>query len=99
MLKVLGNWVNRYFGEEEAVLLTALLAIIFVVLITLGEILAPFIAALIFAFLLQGGVNRLVLCRVPRRVAVVVIFLLFVGTFSAVLIVLLPQVKLHLYLL
>ena len=92
MLKVLGNWVNRYFGEEEAVLLTALLAIIFVVLITLGEILAPFIAALIFAFLLQGGVNRLVLCRVPRRVAVVVIFLLFVGTFSAVLIVLLPLI-------
>ena len=77
MLKVLGSWMNRYFGEEEAVLLTVLLAIILVALITLGEILAPFIASLIFAFLLQGGVNRLVLCRVPRRMAVVIIFLLF----------------------
>ena len=51
MLKVLGSWMNRYFGEEEAVLLTVLLAIILVALITLGEILAPFIASLIFAFL------------------------------------------------
>ena len=92
MLKVLGSWMNSYFGEEEAVLLTVLLAIILVALITLGEILAPFIASLIFAFLLQGGVNRLVLCSVPRRMAVVIIFLLFLGIFSAVLVVLLPLI-------
>jgi putative permease len=92
MLKVLGSWVNRYLGKEEAVLLAVLLAITFVALITLSEILAPFIAALIFAFLLQGVVNRLILCRVPRKVAVVVVFLLFVGIFSAVLVVLLPLI-------
>ena len=50
------------------------------------------VVALIFAFLLQGGVNRLILCRVPRKVAVVVVFLLFVGIFSAVLVVLLPLI-------
>ena len=77
MLKVLGRWINRYFGEEETVLLAVLLISALVVLITLGQIIAPFIAALIFAFLLQGGVNRLTLLGIPRIVAVISVFLFF----------------------
>lgn len=92
MWKVLGSWVDRYFGEEEAVLLAILLAVALVVVVTMGEIIAPFIAALIFAFLLQGGVNRLVRLSVPRMVAVTLVFLLFAGAFLAILIVLLPLI-------
>ncbi|MDX2349661.1 MAG: AI-2E family transporter [Porticoccus sp.] len=92
MWKVLGSWVNRYLGEEEAVLLTLLLVVALVVVATMGEILAPFVAALIFAFMLQGGVNRLVACRAPRLVAVTLVFLLFVGVFLAILIILLPLI-------
>ncbi len=92
MWKVLGTWVDRYFGEEEAVLVSILLLVALVVVITMGEILAPFIAALVFAFLLQGGVNHLVRWRVPRIVAVLLVFLLFVGLFLTILIVLLPLI-------
>lgn len=92
MLKVLGGWINRYFGEEETVLLAVLLISALVVLITLGQIIAPFIAALIFAFLLQGGVNRLTLLGIPRIVAVISVFLFFIGTFSAILIIFLPLI-------
>mgnify|MGYP003388275183 CR=1 FL=1 len=92
MWKVLGTWVDRYFGEEEAVLVSILLLVALVVVITMGEILAPFIAALVFAFLLQGGVNHLVKWRVPRIVAVLLVFLLFVGIFLTILIVLLPLI-------
>ncbi|MFT6492373.1 AI-2E family transporter [uncultured Porticoccus sp.] len=92
MWKVLGTWVDRYFGEEEAVLLALMLVIALVVMVTFGQILAPFVAAIIFAFLLQGGVNRLVRWRVPRLVAVVLVFLLFVGVFLTILIVVLPLI-------
>jgi len=92
MLKVLANWINRYFGEEEPVLLAVLVAFAFLVLITLGQIIAPFIAALIFAFLLQGGVNRLVSFHIPRAAAVTIVFLIFVGALSAILIILLPLI-------
>lgn len=92
MWKVLGNWVDRYLGEEEAVLLTMLLIAALVILATMGEILAPFMAALIFAFLLQGGVNHLTKWKVPRLLAVTIVFLLFVGVFLAILIVLLPLI-------
>lgn len=92
MWKVLGSWVDRYFGEEEAVLLALLLAVALVVVATMGEIMAPFVAALIFAFLLQGGVNRLERLKVPRLVAVTLVFLMFIGAFLAILIVLLPLI-------
>lgn len=92
MWKVLGSWVNRYFGEEEAVLLAILLVVALIVAATMGEILAPFIAALIFAFLLQGGVNHLTTWNVPRIVSVILVFLFFVGVFLAILVVLLPLI-------
>lgn len=92
MWKVIGNWVDRYFGEEEAVLLTILLVVALIVVATMGEILAPFIAALIFAFLLQGSVNRLVAWKVPRILSVMLVFLVFVGAFLTILIVLLPLI-------
>ncbi|MEH6466885.1 MAG: AI-2E family transporter [Porticoccus sp.] len=92
MWKVLGSWVDRYFGEEEAVLLALLLAVALVVVATMGEIMAPFVAALIFAFLLQGGVNRLERLKVPRLVAVTLVFLMFIGAFLAILIILLPLI-------
>ncbi len=92
MWKVLGTWVDRYFGEEEAVLLALMLVIALIVMVTFGQILAPFVAAIIFAFLLQGGVNRLVRWRVPRLVAVALVFLLFVGIFLTILIVVLPLI-------
>tara|TARA_R110001592_G_scaffold362635_1_gene677510 strand:+ start:84741 stop:85811 length:1071 start_codon:yes stop_codon:yes gene_type:complete len=92
MRKVLGSWMNRYFGEEEAVLLAMLIAVALIVVATMGEILAPFIAALIFAFLLQGGVNRLRKWNVPKLVAVLLVFLLFVGVFLVILIVLFPLI-------
>ncbi|WP_297187710.1 AI-2E family transporter [uncultured Porticoccus sp.] len=92
MWRVLGTWVDRYFGEEEAVLLALMLVIALIVMVTFGQILAPFVAAIIFAFLLQGGVNRLVRWRLPRLVAVVLVFLLFVGVFLTILIVVLPLI-------
>lgn len=92
MWKVLGTWVDRYFGEEEAVLLALMLVIALIVMVTFGQILAPFVAAIIFAFLLQGGVNRLVRWRMPRLVAVALVFLLFVGVFLTILIVVLPLI-------
>ncbi len=70
MLKIVRNWVDRYFGEEEAVLLAVILVASLVILMTLGSVLAPAIAGLIIAFLLQGLVDRLKSWRVPHWLAV-----------------------------
>ena len=59
MKKVLQRWMAQYFGTEEAVLLSVFVVAAIVILATLGDVLGPVIAALVFAFLLQGVVNNL----------------------------------------
>jgi len=77
MWRVLESWIDRYFGDEEAVLLSILIVLVLVLMIYIGEILAPFFASVVFAFLLQGGVNRLVRVGMPYKLAVYLMFLCF----------------------
>ncbi len=59
MLKIVGGWVDRYLGNEEAVLLSVLLLASLVVVLTLGTILTPVFASIVIAFLMQGMVDQL----------------------------------------
>ena len=45
MLNVLRGWIHRYFSDEEAVVLAVLLVTAFAVVLTLGDMLAPVLAA------------------------------------------------------
>lgn len=78
-LEVIGGWINQHFSNEEAIYLVVLLAAAFLVLFMLGGVLAPVLAGLVFAFLLQGLVERLTRWRVPRPVAVYLTFIVFLG--------------------
>ncbi len=92
MWKVLEEWVDRYLGEREAVLLALLLVGALAVVWTMGSIMAPVLAALVIAFLVQGGVNTLKRWRVPHLMAVWLVFLLYMGLFLAMLVLLLPLI-------
>lgn len=84
-LEVISGWINRYFSHEEAINLVLLLALAGLVLFLLGGVLAPLLAALVIAFLLQGLVRRLMILHVPERGAVYLTFSLFVGAMIAFL--------------
>jgi putative permease len=91
-LEVIGGWINRHFSNEEAIYLVVLLVAAFVLLFTLGGVLAPVLIGLVFAFLLQGMVKRLVDFNVPETVAVYVAFLVFLGATVALVLFLVPLV-------
>ena len=57
MVKVLRDWMHRYFSDEQAVVLAVLLILGFAAVLTLGGMLAPVLTGLILAFLMQGLVN------------------------------------------
>ena len=90
MKKVLQRWMAQYFGTEEAVLLSVFVVAAIVILATLGDVLGPVIAALVFAFLLQGVVNNLQKYGFSKLVAVLSTYILFLVTFITVLVVLIP---------
>ena len=78
-LEVISGWINRYFSNEEAIYLVVLLVAGFTLLFTLGGVLAPVLIGLVFAFLLQGFVKKLVEYHVPDKVAMYSAFLIFLG--------------------
>ncbi|CAI8156312.1 MAG: Uncharacterised protein [Cellvibrionales bacterium UBA7375] len=92
MKKVLQRWMAQYFGTEEAVLLSVFVVAAIVILATLGDVLGPVIAALVFAFLLQGVVNNLQKFGFSKIVSVLSTYILFLVTFITVLVVLIPLI-------
>lgn len=90
MIKVFRSWLDRYFPDEEAVLVAVLLVLSIVVLATMGVVLAPMITAIIIAFLMQGLVTRLKNLGLSHLLAVTLAFLVLVGSLALGLLVLLP---------
>jgi putative permease len=90
MIKVFRSWLDRYFPNEEAVLVAVLLVLSILVLVTLGVVLAPMITAIIIAFLMQGLVSRLKSWGLSHLLAVSLAFLVLVGCMMTGFLVLLP---------
>ncbi|MEM7219467.1 MAG: AI-2E family transporter [Pseudomonadota bacterium] len=87
---VIGRWFNRYLANEEAIFLVVLLLVALVTITTLGAYLAPVLTGLVLAFVLEGLERRLEAYGLPRIVAFVVTFLIFLGGLIAFLLIVLP---------
>ncbi|KMM86248.1 putative permease [Pseudomonas taetrolens] len=90
MFKVLRDWVQRYFSDEEAVVLAVLLVLAFTAVLTLGGMLAPVLAGMVLAYLMQGLVVALERLRVPAAASVGLVFALFMGLLLVFMVVVLP---------
>lgn len=90
MLTVLKQWHQRYFSDPEAVVLFFILAVSLVVLTTMGHVLAPLFASIVIAYLLVAPINCLIKWHCPRVLAIVGVFLLFIGLLVVALFWLLP---------
>ncbi|MDR5900798.1 MULTISPECIES: AI-2E family transporter [Halomonas] len=89
---VLRGWVDRYLSDEEAVILLLVLVLGIAVVVFLGRMLAPFLTALVIAFLLQGAVSWLERRHVPHLLAVILVFLFFLGLLLAMALILMPLI-------
>ena len=92
MFDIFKKWHKRYLSEEEAVLLLVLLALGLILLLTIGDILAPVLAALVLAYLMQGISHYLTDRGLPQWAGSTLAFLGFVGLFVGFLVRLLPLV-------
>lgn len=92
MRSILKSWVERYFSDEEALILLLVLVGGFAAIIWFGRMLAPFFTALVLAFLLQGVVSALTRRRVPHLLAVILVFVAFVSVLLALAFILMPLI-------
>ncbi|MFO7993284.1 MAG: AI-2E family transporter [Marinobacter sp.] len=90
MIRILRGLAHKYFSDEEAVILFLLILAGVVFVILFGSMLAPAIASVIIAFILQGLVTKLNRMGVPEIVAIVGVFVGFLGVLIGFLFGLLP---------
>ena len=90
MTQIIRSWFHRYFSDPQAIILAVLLLIGFAVVLNLGKILAPVLASIVVAYLLEGLVRPLESLRIPRLVAVLLVFAFFMMALLFLLFGLLP---------
>ncbi len=84
MKEVIGNWLRKRFSDPQAVILAILLVAGFTVIVVAGEMLAPLLASIVIAYLLEGPIGKLERLGAPRLLVVVLVLVLFM-VFLAVL--------------
>jgi len=90
MFRVLNQWFHRYFSDPQAVLLLILIIVSITVLMTMGGMLAPVLAATVIAYLLEGLISNIRCRYIPRLAAVGIVFSIFLTLFSFIFFVLFP---------
>ena len=89
-MRLITDWFKRTFSDPQVVVLTLVLVIGFAVVLVLGDMLAPALASLVIAYLLEGIVGFLERRHFPRLAAVLVVFVAFVLALVLVIFGLLP---------
>ena len=77
MIRYLQEWYRRHFSDPQVVILALILIIGFAVILVAGDIIAPLLAAIVIAYLLDGAVELLRRAKMPRLVAALIVFVLF----------------------
>lgn len=92
-MELIRQWFQRVLADRQTVILMLLLAFGFLVVLTMGQMLAPVLAALVMSYLLDGVVVTLQARGMPRLIAVVTVFLLFMVFLVFALLGLLPRLS------
>lgn len=79
MIEFLKAWYERHFSDPQVVILALFLIIGFTVILLAGDIIAPVLAGIVIAYLLDGAVEFLRRGKLPRIVALLIVFLLFIA--------------------
>ena len=89
-MKMITDWFRYQFNNPQVVFLTLVLVLLFVVVVLMGNMLAPLLAAVVIAYLLEGLVGVLEKTRLPRLIAVLVVYFAFLLFVVLILFGLLP---------
>ncbi len=92
-MQVITDWFKRYFSDPQVVFLAAALIVGFAVVLSMGYMLAPALASIVIAYLLEGLVAFLQRHGWPRLMAVLVVYIAFMVFVITVLFGVIPVVS------
>lgn len=89
-MNIVKQWFHDHFSDPQVVILALVLVFGVAVVLTVGDMIAPVIASMVIAFLLDGVIKSLENLGVPRFLAVGGVFSAFMIFLGVVLLGLLP---------
>jgi putative permease len=92
-MNIFRDWFKRYFTDPQIMSMILLLVLCSLVILTMGKILAPILASVLIAYLLDGLVVSMERAHIPRFLAVILIFLIFMVVLLLLLFGLLPALS------
>jgi putative permease len=92
-MQVIADWFRRYFSDPQVVFLAVALVIGFAVVLSMGYMLAPALASIVIAYLLEGLVGFLQRQGWPRLGAVMLVYIAFIAFLVTVLFGVIPVVS------
>lgn len=92
-MNIIREWFRRHFSDPQVLILFFILLGGVVIILTLGRIMAPVLASVVIAYLLEGLVAFLERHRIPRLAAVLIVFLTFMAFLLFLLFGLLPKLS------
>lgn len=90
MRAAFNRWLKIYFSDPQAITLFALLVIGFGVIVFLGDLLAPVLASIVVAYLLEGIIRVLERHGLKRLGAVLIVYSAFLASLLLLLFGLVP---------
>ncbi len=93
MIEMLQAWYQKHFSNPQVVILALFLIFGAAVILIWGNLLAPVLASLVIAYVLEGMVKHLCRFGIPRLVAVIISFMVFITSVALMLFGLVPLVS------
>ena len=93
MIEQFRNWYKQYFSDPQIVILFTLLIIGFMIILLAGNMLVPVFAAIVIAYLLDGLISNIGRLKIPRNIALPVVFIIFMIGLLAIVTLLLPMLS------
>lgn len=87
---LVADWFKRHFSNPEVVFLAVALIVVFSVIVLFGDTLGPVLASIVIAYLLEGVVKVMERNHIPRLIAVLIVFTVFMLALAVVIFGLLP---------
>ena len=89
-MDVISKWGRLLLGNPQLVILVLTLVLGFGAILWIGNLVAPIIASVIIAYLLDGFANPLMRIRIPRFIGVLVVYLGFLALLAFIVFAIVP---------
>ena len=93
MIAVLRHWYEKHFSDPQVIILALIILLGATLILLWGEVLAPVLAGIIIAYVLEGLVKKISFFGVPRIFSVFISFSVFVALVVMLLFGLVPLVS------